>query len=170
MMLRTARTAGGSVGPEGRRAREVRLTIGLSGGTVDSMPRRLREPLPRLGDLEQAVLEQLWRAGDSDVVEAHAAVGARRGISVNTVGSALERLHRKGLAARVKVSHAYRYTATLDREAFRSRRLAEAAGGMRALASEGLLAAFVDLVADTSGEALDRLEDLIAEKRSGSES
>ena len=134
------------------------------------MARRPRGRLPRLGDLEQAVLEHLWRAGESDVAEAHGAVGERRGISVNTVGSALERLHRKGLAARAKVSHAYRYTPTLDRDAFRVRRVADAAGGMRALASDGLLAAFVDLVADTDRAALDRLEDLIAEKRSESES
>ena len=134
------------------------------------MTRRRRGPLPRLGELEQGVLEYLWRAGESDVAETHRAVGEQRGISVNTVGSALERLHRKGLAARVKVSHAYRYTAALDRNAFRVRRVAEAAGGMRALASDGLLAAFVDLVAETNSAALDRLEDLIAEKRSESES
>jgi hypothetical protein len=69
----------------------------------------------------------------------------------------------------VKVSHAYRYTPTLDRDAFRVRRVAEAAGGMRALASDGLLAAFIDLVAETDSAALDRLESLIAEKRSASE-
>ena len=121
--------------------------------------------LPNLGEVEQAVLEHLWRVGDSDVIEAHKAVGQRRGISVNTVGSALERLHKKRLAIRVKVSHAYRYSAVLDRETYRARRLAEAAGGVRALASAGLLAAFVDLVADADSAALDRLEDLIAEKR-----
>jgi hypothetical protein len=36
--------------------------------------------------------------------------------------------------------HAYRHTATLDRDAFRVRR-GRAAGGLRALAGEGLLAA-----------------------------
>ena len=125
--------------------------------------------LPRLGKLEQAVLEHLWRTGESDVIEAHSAVGERRGISVNTVGSALERLYKKRLASRVKVSHAYRYSAALDRDAFRARRLTEVAGGVRALASEGLLAAFIDLVADTDGAALDRLENLITEKRAEDE-
>ncbi len=125
--------------------------------------------LPKLGKLEQAVLEHLWRAGESDVIEAHGAVGRRRGISVNTVGSALERLFKKRLASRLKVSHAYRYSAALDRDAFRARSLAEAVGGVRTLASEGLLAAFVDLVADTDSAALDRLEDLITEKRAKEE-
>ncbi len=125
--------------------------------------------LPKLGKLEQAVLEHLWRAGESDVIEAHGAVGERRGISVNTVGSALERLYKKRLASRVKVSHAYRYSAALDRDAFRARRLTEVAGGVRALSSEGLLAAFIDLVADIDGAALDRLENLLTEKRAEEE-
>jgi predicted transcriptional regulator len=149
-------------------AKKVRLTVGFQADRLCCMPTASRA-LPRLGELEQRVLEHLWRAGESDVIEVHAAVGKRRGISVNTVGSALERLYKKRLASRVKVSHAYRYSATLDRDAFRARSLAEAAGGVRSLATEGLLAAFVDLVADVDGAALDRLEDLIAEKRAEDE-
>jgi len=118
-----------------------------------------------LGALELAVLEHLWGAGEADVVETHGAVGARRGISVNTVGSSLERLHRKGFLERRKVSRAYRYRPTLDHDAFRTRRVLDTAGGARALAKSGMLAAFVDLVAETDAGALDRLEDLIARKR-----
>jgi len=125
-------------------------------------------PLPPLGEVELAVLDHLWRAGDSDVVTAHAAVGARRGISPNTIGSALERLFRKGLVRRDKVSYAYRYRAALDREAFQARKLVDAAGGLRALSEDGLLAAFVDLVAETDEEALAALERLVAAKRAGS--
>ena len=90
---------------------------------------------------------------------------AQEGITANTVGSALERLYRKGLASRWKVSHAYRYKATLGPDAFRARRVIEAAGGIRNLANGGLLAAFVDLVANTDSVALDQLEQLILEKR-----
>lgn len=121
--------------------------------------------LPRLGELELAVLEHLWQAREADVAETHAAIGKRRGITPNTVGSALERLHRKNLVLRRKVSHAYRYQAALDRDAFRARKLVEAAGGVRALAGEGLLAAFVDLVADTDAQALEQLEQLVELKR-----
>ena len=122
-------------------------------------------PLPRLGELELAALEYLWKVTDADVAEAHAAVGERRNISLNTVGSALERLYKKGLLAREKVSHAYRYRATEDRETFRARKLVEAAGGLRALGRSGLLAAFVDLVADADEQALSELERLIRAKR-----
>jgi predicted transcriptional regulator len=128
------------------------------------MPTRAAQT-PKLGELESAVLQHLWQAGDADVTETHAAIGAKRGIAVNTVGSALERLFRKRLAVRWKVSHAYRYRPTLDRHVHSMRGLVDAAGGTQALASRGLLAAFVDLVAETDTAALDDLEQLIAERR-----
>jgi predicted transcriptional regulator len=121
--------------------------------------------LPPLGELELAVLEHLWTVQEADVGEAHFAVGKCRGISPNTVGSALERLFKKGLLTREKVSHAYRYRAAIDRENFRAKRVVEAAGGLRSLGKNGLLAAFVDLVADSDESALAELERLIRLKR-----
>lgn len=121
--------------------------------------------LPKIGDLEMAVLHHLWAHGEADVQETHSAIGRARGITPNTVGSALERLHRKGLVSRTKQSHAYRYQPGISEDEFAARRIMDAAGGTRALAEAGLLAAFVDLVADEDDESLDRLEALIAQKR-----
>jgi predicted transcriptional regulator len=121
--------------------------------------------LPRLGPLEEAVLAHLFEAGESDVATAHAAVGAPRAIAPNTVGSALERLYRKGLAERWKVAHAYRYRASLAPEELAARRLVEAAGAGGALGGPSLLAAFVDALATRDAADLDRLEALIARKR-----
>ena len=122
--------------------------------------------LPHVGELELALLEHLWTVDEADVLTAHRAVGRPRDITPNTVGSALERLHRKGLLTRAKVSHAYRYRARLSREAFTAQRMLDALGDTRKLADAGLLAAFVELVADEDEASLDRLEALIAEKRS----
>lgn len=121
--------------------------------------------LPALGELELQVLEYLWETPESDVAGVHTAIGKRRGITLNTVGSALERLHRKGLLARRRLSHAYRYTAAVRREEFAARRVLDAAGGVKALADRGVLTAFVDLVADLDASALDRLEASIARRR-----
>lgn len=121
--------------------------------------------LPVVGELELEVLEHLWREGEADVAETHVAIGRSRGISLNTVGSAMERLHRKGLLRRRKVSHAFRYEAAIGREEYRARRLVEASGGLRALAGSGVLAAFVDLLADHDEATLERLEKLIAARR-----
>jgi predicted transcriptional regulator len=124
-----------------------------------------RKRLPKIGDLEMAVLQHLWSIGEADVQQTHGAIGKSRGITPNTVGSALERLHRKHLVSREKQSHAYRYRPALTEEEFAARRIMDAAGGTQALAEAGLLAAFVDLVADEDEESLNQLEALIARKR-----
>jgi predicted transcriptional regulator len=121
--------------------------------------------LPLLGDLEQAALAHLWRHPDSEVQQVHVAIGARRGISINTVGSALERLHKKGLATREKVSHAYRYSAAIDEANYRARRVVDAAGGVAVLGEKGVLAAFVDLVESADEDALSELARLINNKK-----
>ncbi len=123
------------------------------------------DSLPTLGDLELEVLDHLWAVGEADVTETHSAVGRARNNTVNTVGSALERLYRKGLVRRTKVSHAYRYRAALEREAFQARRMVDAVGGAKALADFGVLAAFVDAVAETDTESLDQLSALIADRK-----
>lgn len=128
------------------------------------MRRRKHEPLPELGDLERAVLEYLWDVEDADVIQTHKAVGRRREISVNTVGSALERLHRKALVHREKVSHAYRYKSALSRQAFLARQVVNGVGGFKALADRGVLSCFIDLVAE-DGKTLDAFEDLIRQKQ-----
>jgi predicted transcriptional regulator len=123
----------------------------------------MNDPLPSLGPLELAVLEHLWMHPDTDVLATHTSVGQQREIAVNTIGSTLERLYRKGLARRWKVSHAYRYGPALQRAEFYARRVVEAAGDD--LTAPAVLAAFVDALAVTDAASLDKLEELIARKR-----
>ncbi len=141
------------------------MTLGVFRDTFLAVA-KARKTLAQIGELELAVLEHLWGHGEADVLATHAAIGKARGITTNTVGSALERLHRKGLVAREKVSHAYCYRSLLTREEFAAKRMVDAAAGQRTLSDAGLLAAFVDLVADEDEASLDRLEALIAAKRS----
>lgn len=72
--------------------------------------------IPKLGDLEVAVLDCVWAKGSVSAKDAHNLVGESRGISLNTVQSALERLHRKQLLNRSKQSHAYFYSPAVERE------------------------------------------------------
>ena len=133
------------------------------------MPPAATQSLGPLGDLEIAVLEYMWAAIESDVAAVHTAVGQPRGITLNTIGSTLERLHKKGLLFRHKVSHAFRYAPALSRDEFAARRVFEASKGLGSLARAGLLSAFVDLVAEVDHASLDRLANLIAAKRSSAE-
>ncbi|MDP3277778.1 MAG: BlaI/MecI/CopY family transcriptional regulator [Deltaproteobacteria bacterium] len=110
--------------------------------------------LPILGELETATLEYLWDHGTRDARDVHEAVGAPREITLSTIQSTLERLHRKRLLMRERLGHAYRYAPMLSRMAFRAQAMAEAAGDLKAAESAGVLAAFVDLVARTDRQSL----------------
>jgi predicted transcriptional regulator len=120
---------------------------------------------PSLGDLEIAVLEDIWQHQAADAKAVHARVGVRRAITINTVQSTLERLYRKGLLSREKISHAYAYRATLSRQALLERLVGTTVRRFAADAPEAMLAAFVDLASREGEEQLDRLEALIAERR-----
>jgi predicted transcriptional regulator len=92
-------------------------------------------------------------------------VGAPRGISTNTVHSALERLVRKGLLARRKRGRAYEYVALLSRQQWMASHLDGMADEIPGARDATLLAAFVD-VAERAGEAqLAELERLVRERR-----
>jgi predicted transcriptional regulator len=124
---------------------------------------------PYLGELELAVLEELWRHGPLDAIQAHQGVGIRRGIGVNTVQSTLKRLFRKGLLQREKVSHAYVYSPAVRREEVMERLIAEVVETFSNGRPEPMLTAFVDLAAKADDENLSRLERLLAERRAGAE-
>ena len=123
-------------------------------------------PWPVLGELEVAVLEYLWSHAVVDVKDVHRDIGAARGISVSTIQSTLERLFRKKLARRERVSHAYQYEPAVSREEFRARAVAAVAGQLHGAAASGVLAAFVDLAAKADRQNLDRLDALVRAARS----
>lgn len=118
-----------------------------------------------LGELERLVMEHIWAHGPADVKDVHRAVGARRRITSNTVQSTLERLFRKGLLDREKVSHAYVYRAALSREAYGATLVSSVVNDVLGPDRDAMLSAFVDLTARTGEDALVRLEKMIAERR-----
>lgn len=120
----------------------------------------------RLGDLEVAVLEDLWVVGSDHAKAVHSRLGERRGISLNTIQSTLERLYRKGLLHRAKEGHAYTYEPALEREQLLARLIEGATAPVTGNeGADSLLTAFVDFAAEQDEAALDRLEALIARKR-----
>ena len=118
-----------------------------------------------LGRLEIAVLDQLWSSGAADVRAVHAAVGVARGISPNTVHSALERLVRKGLAERRKQGRAYRYRALVSRQQWMARGLERLASEIPGTRAETLIAAFVDMTERAGETQLADLERQVRERR-----
>lgn len=127
----------------------------------------MKQIRPRLGALEMAVLELLWQAGEADVRTAHAAVGKTRGLSPNTVQSALERLYRKGLLSREKSGHAFVYRPEVTRADLVSRYIGEVIDTFSKDREPTLLATFTDLVERTDETTLVKLEQMLAARKAG---
>lgn len=124
--------------------------------------------LPRrrhLGELELAVLKYLWSTGSAHAKAVHSTIGTRRGITLNTVQSTLERLYHKGLLSREKVSHAYVYTSQVRREELMTQMIEEVMAVFTGGKPQPMLPTFVDLAARVDEKNLDRLEQLIAARR-----
>lgn len=148
---------------------ENRLTIGFFLYTLASTRHGCRrhvrvpskssksQPIPQLGDLEVAALEHVWNSGETSAKQLHAAVGVKRGISLNTVQSTLERLYRKHLLSRVKASHSYQYSARIEREELVAALIGDVLGRFRADSSSAL-SAFVEAAEDLDEDAIRALE------------
>jgi predicted transcriptional regulator len=124
-------------------------------------------PRPHLGALERAVLGRLWAVGAGDVKAVHQAVGAPRGISPNTVHSALERLVRKGLVERRKLGRAFEYAARVTQQEFLREELSALLDATPGSGPGLLAAAFVDLTVRAGEERLAELEALVRARRRG---
>jgi predicted transcriptional regulator len=120
---------------------------------------------PYLGELEMAVLEYLWSHGEFDAKGVHGALGKVRGISHNTIQSTLERLFKKKLLTRKKVSYAYVYQIIVARDELMGQMINDVVNTISKDNTDGMLAAFVDIAARTDDAHLDRLEQLINEYR-----
>lgn len=75
--------------------------------------------MPALGPRELDVLDQLWNNAALSAQQLHEKLAAD--LSLNTIQSTLERLHRKGLVKRAKKGRAFIYSASLSRSDIVSR-------------------------------------------------
>lgn len=123
---------------------------------------------PRLGELEACLLKHLWTVESGTAKSVHATIGQARGISLNTVQSTLDRLHRKQLLRREKVSRAFRYSASVSCGSLLAAMVSEAAARFSEDNSTAM-AALIDAAEQLDHAALDELERLIAARRAGAE-
>ena len=120
---------------------------------------------PYLGELETAVMEALWHSGSADAKSMHGSLGRQRGIALSTIQSTLERLYRKGLLRREKVSHAYLYSPAIERSALLGQVFEALVENLAKDQTNLALAAFVDFASRADASTLDQLERLIAQRR-----
>ncbi|MBL4617321.1 MAG: BlaI/MecI/CopY family transcriptional regulator [Robiginitomaculum sp.] len=118
-----------------------------------------------LGELEKLVLKYFWQTPVADAKQVHAHFERSRGGSLNTIQSTLDRLYKKGLLARTKESHAYKYQAAKQRKAFIGELIQDVTQDFTHGSEGNLVAAFVSLSADLNETQLNELERLILEYR-----
>ena len=119
----------------------------------------------KLGELEKLVLKYFWQHQAADAKQVHAHFEKQRGGSLNTIQSTLDRLYKKQLLSREKQGHAFVYRARLEQQEFIGRLIKDVTGDFAEDNQDNLLAAFVSLSAELNEEHLDRLEQLIQDRR-----
>ncbi len=110
-------------------------------------------------------MEFLWDGGEGEAKTVHKTLGKRRGITLNTIQSTLKRLYEKGLLARDKVSHAHVYRPCVGREEFQRGALGKLVGALIGGEGDAMVCAFVDLAERAGPQHLERLEELVRERR-----
>lgn len=111
------------------------------------------------GDLEAVVMDRLWMANTPATVrEVLEDLRAERAIAYTTVMTVMDNLHRKGWLTRERDGRAWRYRASLSRQAYAGQLMNDAL--MASTDRAGVLAHFVEHI---DGEDADALAQALAD-------
>jgi predicted transcriptional regulator len=117
------------------------------------------------GELQSAVMEELWHRGESSVREVTEGL-AERGPrpAYTTVLTVMVRLARRGLLSRRRVGRADLYTAAVGREALAAALSREAVDRRQDAHGEAAISAFVERLREGDARDLARLRELLSEE------
>jgi len=120
-----------------------------------------------LGTLEEKVMDALWMRSPLAVREVCKLLRGDHEPAYTTVMTTLDRLFKKGMLLRHKDGIAFVYEPALSKDDYRRRVLERTIADLvtKKADADPVLAAFVDAAANVDEANLDRLEDLIAERR-----
>jgi predicted transcriptional regulator len=117
--------------------------------------------MPGLGELERAVMEQLWSSSTPQTVrQVHEGLAEHRSLAYTTVMTVLQRLSKKGLVAQQRGDRAYRYSAASAREELVAELMFDALS--QAPESGGRAAALVHFVERVDADEADALRHALA--------
>lgn len=77
----------------------------------------MKQSLRPLGDLEQDIMDSVWKLGAATVRDVFEQIQRRRTIAYTTVMTTMDRLEKKKILMRSKVGKAYRYSPVQSEEA-----------------------------------------------------
>lgn len=129
-------------------------------------PKSNRERQSRvLGPLEHEILDVLWAGGGMSGKEVHAEIKRVRKVALTTVLTVLERLTSKGLVRKVKGKSVYIFTPAYTKDAFAKEVSGDVFKDILGISASGASASFVDMLAESDPDELDRLSALIESKK-----
>lgn len=125
------------------------------------LPSRQSKPrMPILGERELDVMKILWCGGTLSAQEV-LQVSDEVKLSLSTIQSTLERLHRKELVSRQKRGRFYLYRATVSRSAVISQLLGDIADQFSEGDMEPMISGFMSFIGQEASESCDVLQDSI---------
>jgi predicted transcriptional regulator len=124
-----------------------------------------RKAMNTLGDLERAVMDQVWRAADHgraqvSVREVHEELGRTRGLAYTTVMTVMGRLADAGLLTQERSGRAYRYAAAGTRQELTATTMLDQLHGMD---GQDRRSAMLHFLGDASAEEIADLKAALAE-------
>ena len=120
-----------------------------------------------LFDLEAVIMEIVWEQSWDEfaVSDVHEQLEALREIAYTTVMTTVSRLHDKELLTRRKDGRRYIYHPVMTRSEFIEAMTREVLNSLPPVGQETAVALLVERVAEADEAELDRLEELIRERR-----
>ena len=122
-----------------------------------------------LGELEKAALQFFWEYGDADAKQVYAYFEPKRGGTLNTIQSTLDRLYKKGLLKRHKTGYAYVYQAEKTKDDFIGELFVDLTKDFFESPESALHAAFSSISSSLSDKEISELEALIDRQRTMSD-
>jgi len=119
----------------------------------------------RLGDLEAAIMNVIWRQGEATVEQVRGALQPERQPAYTTVMTVMSRLASKGVLVREKLGRAYVYRAATEQSEVAGPMLSNLVQRLYSGSPARAIAHLIETEEQVDEEELDRLEDLIRARR-----
>lgn len=128
--------------------------------------RSKKKGLNRLfGEIESEIMNLLWEKGPLKGKDVHEALRKKKETALTTILTVLDRLSEKGFVRKDRDVGPTIYSPLVSRQKFEARVTSELIRGAYELSPDFAISAFSDIFSKMKSEELDRLAQLIEEKR-----
>ena len=129
------------------------------------VPSSKRKTTRNAGQLQNEIMELIWKRGEVSVRDIHAVLARSRPIAYTTVMTVMSRLAERELLQRRRSGSSYLYRAAETRDESAGRAIDSILGRLGRAIGTPVLSRFVDALHSRSPEKLEELAKLVEEKR-----